>query len=452
MISATQVCSRWRRIALETPTLWIHFDFSDDMSQKMFDALIERSANAYLDVQFRIRTEPPEEDTIPKPELWESSGFPANATPPVGIMKLWTRMKSVSGVVTDTLPPLPHRLPALHSLEVYSTHGTPLIQSLGAYPNLLHLAIEGASQSTFSNIYRTLRTLHIRRSEFSIPDLCTQISFSSKLEELVLEQISIPIYGTNARKGDQFKFNSLKLMVLKDNAPSFNIPFLEAVSLSSRTFLAIEPYTLFTDSSGKPYASGCITRPDGALSIHFDTNTELIAYDHGWCSTTAQMKPGMHGVKIPMLLPLEHTKELLWTGSSPPTSFNWLNFSSLVRLSFPYVYQDGGFAHNWGISLILSEELYLCCPHLAFLGIQLNDINPDVADLCFDGVFSFLSGRLDVFGEKFGMLRMGGAIGWENRVPVLEAFVARIEFGPIDLRPNFELPSKPRVFRPKITA
>ncbi|KAH8981540.1 hypothetical protein EDB92DRAFT_178446 [Lactarius akahatsu] len=52
-ISVTQVCHRWREIALTTPTLWRYLDFTC-MSQRWCLEMLRRSGNCSLDVALRI--------------------------------------------------------------------------------------------------------------------------------------------------------------------------------------------------------------------------------------------------------------------------------------------------------------------------------------------------------------------------------------------------------------
>ncbi|KAI9451219.1 hypothetical protein BJY52DRAFT_1215149 [Lactarius psammicola] len=56
-ISATQVCHRWREIALATPTLWRYLDFTC-MPRRWCSEMLRRSGNCSLEVALRIANSP----------------------------------------------------------------------------------------------------------------------------------------------------------------------------------------------------------------------------------------------------------------------------------------------------------------------------------------------------------------------------------------------------------
>jgi hypothetical protein len=416
VIHCSLICHRWRQVALNQPRLWSQIDLTrQKLNARLLSIQMERSGNYPLDIKFGLgRHQYSSLLTLPSLASLLARARAVREIEP----QIWIQLD-----ISESF-----QMPHLEQIE--GKFDADSLRYIAKAPKLLHLSIAVNSQNLFPSLAfsRYLRTLYISNASDFPTTVVSVVSELSRLEELYLISMLNPnLSEFNLESSVVGKeIPNLRFLCIKDCPYLFIFQILKFLLVSKSTNLYIE----INISRKVPPAPQHRGRGPSTLSVDALLQSSSL---FGWQNSLIEiaLKSGEH-IRLILQLPiftycdhitaLELNRDLL-------TAEEMSRFPSLIQLNIRVQVKPAS-VEKKPLATILNAFLPYSCPKLAFIGLTLQKMGPEIA-LYGDGagaaIEKFLKEWVKYHGKPFGTIQVQDMVNparWYRRItPNLESML-----------------------------
>ncbi|PVF96882.1 hypothetical protein CPB86DRAFT_826893 [Serendipita vermifera] len=420
VIQSSQVCHRWRHVALTQPRLWTSIELVTWKIQPvLFSMQIERSGTSPVHLTFGGQ-----DHLIPLRAILQDLLARSRS-----ITQLETRFCDDAGISSSFTMSL---LESMH-ITVNSEAGMQSLKWMKNCPRLRYLSFTPLwiASSEVLLYARNLHTLHLTDAKEHPDAILFVLSKLPVLKELRLDKVS---ENTLQRRRDRDAiiaadtFPKLQILSIAYCTADFVAKVLIPPLVSPDTNLHITMTTNETRSLAlnchREEMESSLWIYNSQSSFLFSHETSLTKIDLGTIYNVEPISQIPVFIDCNSIVSLALMEECL-------TSSELILFPSLIRLAFASILGE----EKNSLTNVLNPDLILSCPNLNFIGLILRGYQQSWMEYDDDTglvIESFLETWIEIHGKVFGTLRVQDEVDpsrWEAHAPLLEMILENFELG-----------------------